>query len=311
MIAISEETVVDYDVTARIATAAFDSDAVRFSADRMRWLYEQGFGQGTIVLAVTDDGVKVGQIALVRHTIDCDGESCSAVQLVDLFMSKQHRSPQLIRRIYKEVEKLCGDRNIRFILAMPNENAKLLNVRFLRLKPLLSLNVRAGAGLLPPPRSKLKYSGPLKALTKRQATDLLAGFETPLTENGLHWDAEILFNRTSDPTCDYAVHVAADLVLISSARKTKGIGYTLLCGFFARPATSVTSESVRALVRAACYFRKRPLFVYAGINDSLPALPGFALPARLRPPMLVQLRDFDSENDLRFNRFQLIDSDFV
>jgi hypothetical protein len=311
MTAISEEKVVDYDVTARIATAAFDSDTVLFSADRMRWLYEQSFGQGTTVLAVTEDGVKIGQIALVHHTINCDGESCSAVQLVDLFMSKEHRSPQLIRRIYKEVEKLCVDRNIRFILAMPNENAKLLNVRFLKLKPLLWLNVRAGAGLLPPPRSKLKYSGPLKALTKGQATDLLAGFDTPVTENGLRWDAEVLLNRMSDPTCDYAVHIAADLVLISSARRTRGIRYTMLCAFFARPTTSATSGSVRALVRAACYLWKRPFFVYAGVNDSLPALPGFALPARLRPPMLVQLRDFGSENDLRFDRFQLIDCDFI
>jgi hypothetical protein len=312
MITISEEKVVDYDVTARIATAAFDSDAVKFSADRMRWLYERGFGQGTTVLAVTDDGVKIGQIALVRHTVDCDGESCSAVQLIDLFMSKEHRSPQLIRRIYQEVEKLCVDRNIRFVLAIPNENAKLLNVRFLKLKPLLWLNVRAGAGLLPPRRSKLKYSGPLKSLTKEQAIDLLAGFDTPVTQNGLHWDAEVLFNRMSDPTRDYAVHVAADLVLISSSRRTRGIGYTLLCGFFARPAASVTSGSMRALVRAACYFWKRPLFVYAGVNDSLAALPGFPLPARLRPPILVQLRDFGPEKpDSRFGRFELIDSDFV
>jgi Acetyltransferase (GNAT) domain len=312
MITISEEKVVDYDVTARIATAAFDSDEVLFSANRMRWLYERSFGQGTTVLAVTDDGVKVGQIALLHQTIDCDGESCSAVQLVDLFMSKEHRSPQLIRRIYKEIEKLCVDRNIRFILAMPNENATLLNVRFLKLKPLLWLQVRAGAGLLPPPRSKLKYSGPLKSLTRGQAVDLLAGFDTPVAENGLHWNAEALFNRMNDPTCDYAVHVAADLVLISSARKTRGIGYTLLCGFFARPTTNVTTRSRRALVRAACYYWKRPLFVYAGINDSLPALPGFPLPARLRPPMLVQLRDFGPEKpDPRFSRFQLIDSDFV
>jgi hypothetical protein len=56
-----------------------------------------------------------------------------------------------------------------------------------------------------------------------------------------------------------------------------------------------------------CAFR-----LYAGVNDSLPTLPGFPLPARLRPPMPVQLRDFGPEKpDSRFSRFQLIDSDFV
>jgi hypothetical protein len=66
------------------------------------------------------------------------------------------------------------------------------------------------------------------------------------------------------------------------------------------------------LVRAACHFWKRPLFVYAGVNDNLAGLPGIPLPARLRAPMLVQSRDLDPEaSQTRFGRFQLIDSDFV
>jgi hypothetical protein len=312
MIAISEEKVIDYDITARLATEAFGSSDVVFSPERMQWLYERSFGEGTIVLSVTDDGAKVGQIALVHQTVHCGGKPCSAVQLVDLFISKDHRSPQLIRRIYKEVEQICVDRKIRFILAMPNDNAKPLNARILKLKPLLWLPVRAGVTLLPPRRTELKYSGYLKSLPAKEAVDLLSGFDTPATESGLRWYGEVMFSRMNDPTRDYAVHAGADLVLISSTRKTRGLGYTLLCGFFARPLATVASTSVHELVRAACFFWKRPLFAYAGVNDGLPALPGIALPARLRPPMLVQLRDLDSEaSEVHLSRFQLIDSDFV
>jgi Acetyltransferase (GNAT) domain len=312
MIAISEEKVVDHETTARIATEAFGSSDVVFAADRMKWLYERSFGQGTIVLAVTEDSVKIGQIALVHQTIHCDGKPCSAIQLVDLFLAKDHRAPQLIRRIYNEVEQLCRDRNIRFILAMPNENAKLLNARFLKLMPLLWLQVRAGVALAPPRRSTLKYSGYLRSLTVKEAVDLLSCFDTSAAESGLRWDGKVLFNRINDPTCDYAVHAAADLLLISSTRKTKGVNYTLLCGFFARSLAMVTSGSVRELVRAACHFWRRPIFVYAGVNDGLPKLSGIPLPARLRHPMLVQFRDLDSEKpEVRLSRFQLIDSDFV
>jgi hypothetical protein len=312
MITVSEEKTVDYDATARIATEAFASNEIVFSAVRMKWLYERSFGQGTTVLAVTDDGVKIGQMALVHQTIHCHGKPCSAVQLVDLFLSKEHRSPQLIRRLYREVEQLCVDRNIRFVIAMPNENAKLLNARFLKLKPLLWLQIRAGVALKPPRRSKLNYSGYLKSLTAEQAIDLLSCFCAPAEESGLHWDGQVLFNRISDPTRDYAVHASADLVVISSTRRTKGLSYTLLCGFFARPLANITSGDVQELVRAACYFWKRSLFVYAGVNDRLPKLPGIPLPGRLRAPMLVQLRDFDpAAPDTRFDRFQLIDSDFV
>jgi hypothetical protein len=37
---------------------------VHFSAERIKWLYERGFGRGTTVLAAIDDGRKIGQIAL-------------------------------------------------------------------------------------------------------------------------------------------------------------------------------------------------------------------------------------------------------
>jgi hypothetical protein len=80
MIAISEEKVIDYDLTARLATEAFGSSEVVFSPARMKWLYERGFGEGTIVLSVTDDGAKVGQIALFHQTVHCGGKPCSAIQ---------------------------------------------------------------------------------------------------------------------------------------------------------------------------------------------------------------------------------------
>jgi hypothetical protein len=263
-------------------------------------------------VSVLDEGVKVGQIVLVHQNICSGGEPAVATQLVDLFILQAYRSPQLVRRIYKEVERLCQAANIRFILAVPNENATLLNARFLKLSPLLWLPVRAGIGLWWPRGSRLKYSGHFKSMVRADAIDLLSGFNTPATENGLHWDGEMLFDRLSDPTCDYAVHATADLLLISSSRKTKGIRYALLCGFFVRSQARVTSSEARELIRAACRLWKHSLFVYGGVNNTLPALPGMVVPARLRPPMLVQLRDFNTDAlDVRFDRFQLIDSDFV
>jgi hypothetical protein len=312
MLTISQEKIVDYEITARIATEAFGSKNVVFSGERMKWLYESSFGQGSIILAVFDGDIKVGQIVLLHQKLRANGEAGTATQLVDLFILQAYRSPQLVRRLYKEVERLCLAQNIRFILGVPNENAKALNARLLRLGPLLWLPIRAGLGFWWPNGSRLKYSGRFKSMVKKDATDLLTGFSTPVNENGLYWDGETLFDRLSDPTCDYAVHATDDLLLISSSRKTKGVRYALLCGFFGRPQGMVTSSDIRVLIGAACRHWKHALFVYAGVNNSLPVLPGFVLPTRLRAPMLVQLRDFTTEEpDVRFDRFQLIDSDFV
>ncbi len=312
MITVRQERTIDFETTARIATEAFGSKDVKFSPERMKWLYERGFGKGSAVLGAFDGDKKVGQIVLLHQKVCLDGHPVAATQLIDLFILQAHRSPALVRQLYKEVERLCKANNIRLVLTLPNTKSASLNERLMKLRPFLRLPVRMGVSVRWFRGSHLRFSARLDTLPRSEAINLLSGFATPVTENGLHWDAETLFERIADPTCDYAVHVTTDLLLVSSARKTLGIGYVLLCGFFARAQTTIAAREVNALIGAACRFWKKPLFVYAGINNSLPQQPGFALPARLRQPILLQLRDFASENGgLRFDRFQLIDSDFV
>jgi len=312
MVTVREETAVDFESTALIATEAFGSKTVKFSPARMKWLYERGFGQGSAVVAAFDGDKKIGQIVLLHQKVCLDGRTVIATQLIDLFVLQAYRSPALVRSLYKEVERLCEAGHIRIMLTLPNEKSASLNARLLKLRPFLSLPLRAGVSLWWPRRSGLQFSSRLDALPRSEAIKLLSGFATPASENGPCWDAETLLDRISDPTCDYAAHATTNLLLVSSLRKMRGIHHVLLCGFFARPQARVTASETRDLIRAACRFWKRPVFVYAGINESLPRLPGFAIPIRFRRPVLVQLRDFDSEEaSVRFDRFQLTDSDFV
>jgi hypothetical protein len=311
MITVSEDHDVDFESTARIATEAFGSKAVVFSPPRMKWLYERGFGQGSAVVAAFDDGKKIGQIVLLHQKVYLDGAPVIATQLIDLFILKTYRSPVLVRRLYKEVERLCEAKNIRILLGLPNPISAPLNARLMRLQPFLLLPVHVGVSLGWARSTSLQFSGPVKAFSKDEAIERLSTFVTPPSENGLHWDASTLFERVSDPLYDYAIHATADLLLISSPRKRRGISHVLLCGFFARPGATVAPRDIGTLIRAACRLWKHRVFVYAGLNTSLPRLPGFALPARLRPPILVQLRDCATEAAPRFDRFQLTDSDFV
>jgi Acetyltransferase (GNAT) domain len=312
MITVSEERAVDFETTARIATEAFGLKDVSFSAPRMKWLYERGFGLGSAVVAAYDDSKKIGQIVLLHQKVYLDGAPVIATQLIDLFILKTHRSPGLVRRLYEEVERLCEAKQIRVILTLPNAISAPLNARFLKLRPLLSLPIRAGVSLGWSRRKRLISSDLIKTLSRDQVIERLAGFVTPLGDNGLHWDAATLLDRANDPTRDYAIHATPDLLLVSSSRRTRGISHVLLCGFFARPGATVASGDIRTLIDAACRLWEHRVFVYAGLNNSLPYLPGFALPERLRPPILVQFRDFAApEVSPRLDRFQLIDSDFI
>jgi hypothetical protein len=312
MVTVSEETTVDYELTARVATEAFAEQRVQFSPARIKWLYETSFGRGTMVLAATDGTKKIGQVALIGQSICVDGEVCAGIQLVDLFILQAYRSGQLVRRLYKEVERLCDERNIRVILALPNDKSVALNARFLKLNPALSLPIRAGLSLRRPNAANISHSGLFKSLTREKAIELFSPFNCSARENGLSWDASGLFDRLSDPTRDYAVHASEDVLLISSRRRSAGLDYTALCAFFTRPQAAIAPSEVSNLVAVACRFWRTPLFVYAGTNSALPKLPGVPIPARLRRPILVQLRDIKTDAQaVRLDRFQLIDSDFA
>ncbi len=149
MVTVLEEQTVDYELTARIATEAFAAENVHFSADRIKWLYERSFGRGTTVLAAIDSGRKIGQIAMVGQTVCVNGELLPAIQLVDLFILQAYRSAQLVRKLYTEVEQICAARGIRYLLALPNDKSVLLNARYLKLAPVLSMPIRAGISLSP------------------------------------------------------------------------------------------------------------------------------------------------------------------
>jgi len=78
VVTVLEEQTVDYALTARIATEALAAENVRFSPERIKWLYERGFGRGATVLAAVDDGRKIGQVAMIGQTVCIDGEFAPA-----------------------------------------------------------------------------------------------------------------------------------------------------------------------------------------------------------------------------------------
>jgi hypothetical protein len=230
--------------------------------------------------------------------------------LVDLLILQAYRSAQLVRKLYKEVDRICAARGIRYLIALPNAKSALLNARYLKLAPLLSMPIRAGISLMGP-TSRLVHSGLLKAMGpatgRRRVVCLLP--------NNREWPAlgcgvAVRTAQRSHPRlcCARDRKVAADLL----GAKDRRHPLCRLVRLFTKPQAVVTVTDVPELVRAACRFWNKPLFVYAGANGRLPILPGVALPARLKRPILVQLRDTSTDaHDVRLDRFKLIDSDFA
>jgi Acetyltransferase (GNAT) domain len=306
------EVGVDYAQTAALGTAAFENPSIVLSGDHLKWFYEKSFSRGATVIRLDEDSTKVGQIAMVNQLVVIDGKEEEASQLVDLFIEKSHRGKRALTMLYAEVEKQFAAQKIRFAFGMPNAKAVRVNEHFFQLKPYLALQVRMGVSLpLTAPKSKTSFRfGPE---LKKGVVALGDRFATPNDENGLKWDGDKLFNRLCARKFQYALHACDNLLLISSPRETRGVKYTLLCGFLRNPSVTVTGADIRSVTRAACAMWGRPLFVYAGHYAALPHMPGFSLPKRIHhSPMLLQVRDFFPERSaFGMDRFQLIDFDFA
>ncbi len=270
------------------------------------------FSRGATVISLTEDGRKVGQIAMVNQLVMIDGKEEDASQLVDLFIDKSHRGKRALTMLYGEVEKQFSAQKIRFGFGMPNAKAVRVNEHFFQLKPYLALDVRMGVSM--PLTARQAASFKFAAELKNEVIALGDRFATPANENGLKWNGAMLFNRLSAAKFEYALHATDNLLLVSSPRETRGVKYTLLCGFLRNPAAKVTKRDIRSVTRSACGFWGR-------LDDSylcwplaaLPAMPGFHLPKRIHhSPMLLQVRDFFPERGkFSMDRFQLMDFDFA
>src|ERR1700742_5193315 len=285
------EPQVDYVATAELMTLAFAA-AEPIPPERLEWLYNRSFSSGTTVIALRDGQRKVGQIAMVRQTLQLNGERETAAQLVDLFIIPGYRGRQSLKLLYDEVGRQFAEQKVRFGIGMPNAKALGVNAHFFQLQPYLTLPFSVGMSL-----SKQVSGDGLSfqfdPLDRSRLLPLLAQFGSADTDNGLVWNETGLFERLSRPAKQYGIHVFGNLLLISSLRRSRGIDHTLLCGFLVRPGHRASQAELDQAVRAACQMWGCRLFVYVGVNSKLPRAPGLVLPRRVRPsPMLVQLRDF-------------------
>lgn len=306
-----EEPDVDFDETARLAAEGFGKPPGSFSAEKMRWLYSRAFSHGTTVLALRDESDrKVGQIALVHQAIRLGAGKARAVALVDLFILKAFRSREAIGALYGEVERFCETQGIRFILGVPNESGARVNIRYLKMSPFLTFDLRAGVANPFNLRRNL-VSADAARMGREELMALFSRF-LPAAGDGLDWTPAGLCARLSDGSTRFGVHATETLLLISSPRVTRRVPHVLLCGFLARPGATVRPRDVGALVSAACALHRRPVYVYAGVNRAVP-MPGWPLPARLRPsPLVLQIRDFaKDEGPASFDRFDTLDFDFA
>jgi hypothetical protein len=308
---IAREPRVDFAATARMASAAFGRS---FTPAALEWLYRDAFSQGAIVIGVSTAERKVGQLVLLRQTIRHRGGLHQGVLVVDQCVEADHRSGPLMIRIYREGMTQCRAEGIRFMLGVPNATAAPVVERFAKAPPCHRLEARIGLGLGSARRVILSRN-----LDRLDAAEVLALFEARLAHqqgDGIAWTAETLLRRLGNARHRYGVEATPNVLMLSRPARMSGLPALCILGLFVRPGCETAGSEIRGAIAAACRRSLRPVFVYAGLNPAIDAVPGFVVPAALRrSPLTLHIRDDgpaapDRATTTRFDRYELIDFDY-
>ena len=302
------EPVPDMEATAALARRAFGHAGAALQADRFRWTYEAGF-DGAVVVAASDNGEKIGQGAFVFQRVQIAGRQLRAAQFVDLFVDPARRAGGTVRGIYSGLVKQAESREIGLIFATPNPAARDINRKLMGLEDLATIPFRAGVVL--PFRGSQVRSFDAEALAERMGE--IEPYFRPMPATRFLWSPQALLRRlTGHPHHRYSLHLSPQAMLVASPRTIRGIPVLLAACFLPSGERLLDRHMTRSLLSAAAAFHRRPAFVYAGINTALAAPPGIIVPARVKPPILLQGRALpSSETAITFDRCELLDFDFI
>lgn len=293
--------------TSALARSAFHKSGPELSPERFAWTYREGYDRTKIVSAYAD-GQKVGQLAAFFKTVDIGGERQTAAELVDLFVTPEFRSFQIVSSLYKELRKAVVSEGASLIYAYANDAASLLNKRFFKMEEVTQLPARMGlsAGIL----SLSSGSGIVIHRDKDAMASLHADLSGGDGGGGLAWTRDQFRRRISSPIYRYAMASDGDVAILASPRVIRSVPVLLICATFTRGGKTTGSRSIPALVASLCKATRRNLYLHVGWNDAIGFDRGFTLPDKaLRGKFLMQSNFLNSRRD-GIRRFELLDVDY-
>ncbi len=300
----------DYSEIARLANISFGGNTDKFNEQQVRWFYQQAFGGDTCVVSAKVDGNKAGQAVLIWYWVNLGSRKIECVQVIDLFVLPEYRSFGIARHLYAKLSELIEKRPGCMVLAVPNIKSVKINQRFLNLELRNKMDIRLGAAF--PWLGSARIHSVM--VDKNQPDPALKLLRVHLNERNTvetNWTADGLLARLLDEKHQYALHSARGMLLVTSKRHYKYLPLVLVCAVFCDPGQETQSKKLRQMLRASAHFHHRPLYLYLGVNQTLPFRPGIRVPDKIRPSLMqIQIRE-PKDTPVLFERFEAIDFDFA
>lgn len=297
----------DAEKTSALACRAFGKSGAELSFERFRWTVENGYDR-VIVASAFAGGEKIGQAAAILKRFACNGKVERAAELVDLFVSPDHRDFATVSAIYRKLKAALGAEQITRIYTYPNPGARLLNRRFFRLNQYEVLPMRVGvsSGIAwRPGAAAISVMSDLDEMVA--AYDRIAGERS---KDGLLWSKVQFRRRISSPVHRYLMASDGSFALLASPRRIRGVKVLLITASLQRETGSPGSGRTRALVSKLCAATGHHLFLYAGWNRQAAFRPGLVVPRFLQGNVFGLQSNFLVSHKDEVPKVELIDLDY-
>jgi hypothetical protein len=308
-ITLKVESVGEFDAakTSELACRAFGKSGAELSLERFKWTVEDGYDQ-VIVASAFADGEKIGQAAAILKRFSCNGNVERVAELVDLFVSPDHRDFATVSAIYRKLKAALEAEQITRIYTYPNPGARLLNRRFFGLNQFevlpiqlgLSTGIAWGRGA-----SDISVLNEIDEMVAEY--DRIAGRQSG---DGLFWGKEPFRRRISSPVHRYLMASDDTFALLASPRRIRGVKVLLISAIFQRESQSPGSGRTRALLSKLCAATGMRLFLYAGWNRQAAFRPGLAVPRFLQGNVFSLQSNFLVSHKDEVPKVELIDLDY-
>jgi GNAT superfamily N-acetyltransferase len=297
----------DFEKTADLARQSFGKDGPELSAVRFAWSYGRGY-EKIVTASAFLDGAKIGQVAAIIKPMAINGQHQKTAELVDLFVSPEHRSLNAGSQLYKELRAAVADEKIDLVYAYANDNATVLNKRFFHMKETTILPFRIGlapSALVPFSSSAITIHRDAEAIAKACAAyaDAASG--------EIVWSQQALSKRLQSPIQSYLCASHEGLTILASPRIIRSVPILMICATWAEAGKTYDARSVRSLIAALCRASRRPFYFHAGWNDRTDLTPGLRIPPwRIEQKFTIQSNFLDSQRE-KISRFEVLDFDYA
>jgi hypothetical protein len=279
----------------------------------LQWLYDQNpLGPGYWDAIDSEDGQRVAHYGLIPQT----WRDAAGPQPLLFSLNAVTRRGSQRKGYFKKIGDSIYDRaqaaGRKGIIAVPNENSTPAVVKYWKYRFLMQIPVTAVRPL--PFRGRQVRSFSVDAAFR--ASDSFAQLAEGLDEHRADgwtcvYDPTYLRWRLAQPQARYTMHVADDLVAITTRSSFAKVPVCVVLKLLPRPGAPEQLDASRVLA-AACRHHHAPGAVYAGFNARV-KVTGVRLPLKVRPvPLNLLYKSLSPdvpEATFRLDTYEFLDLD--